>query len=332
MDLGESDEDTWDITFSDEHIRAICANAVAEQLKDFKKEVDSESVATESKTIADSFKTNVGKCFSQCQRGLEELPRKLDKQIQDTLSTFAWTNYGGVDTKVGTHTKDIQELKDAVKQLQAELAVANRRPSKLVVFSSAFEREVDYSVIRFNAGKLVSKAKVQEALQPCLEVDAGFAAGWWSIECRDVLSRVFAARVVEGEGLAARRAAKALSMLRVDGQWRQFDIEARSGGGTTKLRASADKNPRTIKLEITGRKVKGLLTTFLGNSYRLFFGRERGWLSVGWDPLLKLDVFEGRTPTEVKWKVATINKLGLDKDRLAEAISSAAELDQEPQR
>eukprot|EP00959_Pyramimonas_sp_CCMP1952_P202801 4241471-Pyramimonas_sp.AAC.1 len=183
MGLGESDKDTWDITFSDEHIRAICANVVAEQLKDLKKEVDSavaasisESAATESKTIADSFKNNFGKCFSQCQRDLEELPRKLDKQIQDTLNPRLdelrrefTTKYGtlsaivqGVDTKVEAPTKDNQELKDAVKQLQAELAAANQRPSKPVVVSSAFEGEVDYSVIKVNAGKLMPKAKVQE--------------------------------------------------------------------------------------------------------------------------------------------------------------------------
>ncbi|CAK0833050.1 unnamed protein product, partial [Prorocentrum cordatum] len=292
MELGGSDEDTWDVAFSDEHIRAICANVVAEQLKDLKKEVDS-AVAT---SISES-----------------ELPRKLDKYIQvtlnprldelrrefttksDTLSAIVQS----VDTKVEAHTKDIQELEDTVKQLQAELAVANQRPSKPVVFSFAFEREVDYSIIKINAGKLVSKAKVQEALQPWLEVDAGFAADWWSIECRDVLSRVFTVRVAGGEGLTARRVAKALSMLRVDGHWRQFEIEAHSGEGATKLHVSADKNPRTIKPEIMGRKVKGLLTTFLGNSHRLFLDRERGWLSA-------------------KWNVATINRLGLDKDRLAE--------------
>ena len=35
-----------------------------------------------------------------------------------------------------------------------------------------------------------------------------------------------------------------------------------------------------------------------GEEHRLFFDRQRGRLSVGWDPLLKLKVRRGRSPTD----------------------------------
>ena len=208
--------------------------------------------------------------------------------------------------------------------------MAETKPQKPHVFSSSFEREVGYSIIKINAGKLVAKGAAAEALAPWLS-DAGYQDEWWSLESRDLLSRLFTIRVRGGEGLAARRVAKALAMLRTDNGWRQFEVPAHSGEGVAKLHISGDKNPRTIKLEVTGRKVRTLLANHLGNSHRVFLDRERGWLSIGWGPLLKLEVSEGRTPTLVKWNQATLNKLNLSKAELAGAIASAIEPDQEPQ-
>ena len=82
------------------------------------------------------------------------------------------------------------------------------------------------------------------------------------------------------------------------------------------MHISADKNPRQIKLEILGRKTRGVLQEYLEGA-RVFFGRDRGWISVGWDALCKIEPKQRRDKADIQWNMATIRKLKISKAELA---------------
>eukprot|EP00959_Pyramimonas_sp_CCMP1952_P047548 992429-Pyramimonas_sp.AAC.1 len=68
--------------------------------------------------------------------------------------------------------------------------------------------------------------------------------------------------------------------------------------GEARLHISQDKNPRQVKLEILGRKTKLALQGELGGR-KVFFDRDRGWVSVGWDALCKIEPKQGREKAEL---------------------------------
>eukprot|EP00959_Pyramimonas_sp_CCMP1952_P024060 504769-Pyramimonas_sp.AAC.1 len=90
MDNDDSDEGDC---FSEEHLRALCTDIIAQQLGSIKDQVDEvaaasikESVAKEAASIGDSFKVNFDKCFAACQEDLKGIDKKLDSQIVSTLT------------------------------------------------------------------------------------------------------------------------------------------------------------------------------------------------------------------------------------------------------
>ncbi|CAK0846965.1 unnamed protein product [Prorocentrum cordatum] len=73
-------------------------------------------------------------------------------------------------------------------------AIGGKNPNAPIKLDSGFERNVDTTTIKADAGKVAAKAAAVEAVAPWLE-EAGFAGDWWGTESRDPLSRFFTIEV-----------------------------------------------------------------------------------------------------------------------------------------
>ncbi|CAK0890822.1 unnamed protein product, partial [Prorocentrum cordatum] len=102
-------------------------------------------------------------------------------------------------------------------------------------------------------------------------------------------------------------------------QIKELQVQTQAGG-TTRLHISGDKNPKQIEAEITGRKLRAKLQEAYGSEQKIFFDRDRGWLSLGWDAPCKIEVFPGRGETKILRNPGPIAKYGKSKDLLVEAV------------
>ena len=93
--------------------------------------------------------------------------------------------------------------------------------------------------------------------------------------------RAFTLRFKGAAGLAANRATKFLGLQKVNGRWRDFMAKTPGGGGVSKLYIDRDKNKRTTRAELIGRK---LLSTLREKhpGVNLFFKRSTLSISAGW--------------------------------------------------
>eukprot|EP00959_Pyramimonas_sp_CCMP1952_P430611 9018732-Pyramimonas_sp.AAC.1 len=81
----------------------------------------------------------------------------------------------------------------------------------------------------------------------------------WSLSSPDPIAKMFALQVSGATGLASRRVQHILSGLRISAnQWRELEVPTQAGC-TARLHISSDKNPKLIKTEITGRRLRAKL-------------------------------------------------------------------------
>ncbi|CAK0841134.1 unnamed protein product, partial [Prorocentrum cordatum] len=339
--------------YDESHVRTICFEVVNERLNVVQQEVDrivgtavKSAISEETETITSAFKSNFDKCMAACKKDMDEFPKKMDKHIMavvtpklDALRTEAMQRCDEirgeiqqVDARVSEHDRLLGIMQSQIQQLQQALVVANsQQPApKALASSASFEREIDATVVKINAGRPARSEEARSVITPWPE-EMQITSDMWSLPSPDPIAKMFALQVSGATGLASRRVQKILSGLRTSSsQWRELEVPTQAGG-TTRLHFSGDKNPKQIKTETTGRKFRTKLQEIYGREQRIFVDRDRGWLSLGWDALCKIEVFPGREETKLFWNPGTIAKYGKSKAELLEAVRELLQPDREPE-
>ncbi|CAK0883073.1 unnamed protein product [Prorocentrum cordatum] len=343
MDMDDTDDE---MEVDPEHVRIMVAELLGSEMAKYQAALNAHidecvtsTVKTETPTMQQFLASNLDECFSKCKADLDALPSKLDAQIVaavtpkidevrrelNTRCDSLKMDIMAVDTRVDLQDKLLREMQEQIKQLQSALAVANSttpapRPA---AGSDTFTRDTDETIIQVFAGKLVAKSAVHDVLAPWVE-ESGVTSEQWELTATDPLSKFFTIQLKGAVGLAARRVQKLLASLRVGNTWREFNVEAHAWG-QARLHLSQDKNAKQIKTEVIDRKLRSKFVELYGASQRVFFDRDRGWLSLRWDALCKLECLPGREPTRVLWNPGTISKYSVPKDRLVDAVKDIIE-------
>ncbi|CAK0817074.1 unnamed protein product [Prorocentrum cordatum] len=335
MDEEESDPD-----IGDEHIRILCSEVVSERLVTLQRSMDDavgksvkSAVETEAGSIASAFQRDFDSCFEKCQKDLQAFPGKLDQQIRNSVApkldelprevTARCDDLKRdvllVDQKVETHAKLLAEMQEQTTKLQSALVEANSaRPApKNLAGIIQFDRDTDPTIIKLNAGKLVSRQAVIEIIPPWL-AEHNIEESNWNIDSPDHLSKMFTMRLTGAAGLASRRVQKLLSSLRLSSSSRrEFEVAAQYGGAA-RLHVSGDKNPKQIKLELTGRKMRNKLQDIYGREQKISLTE------------IVIEVLPGREATRIMWNPGTIAKFGVSKETVVEAAQEIIQPDSGP--
>eukprot|EP00959_Pyramimonas_sp_CCMP1952_P094242 1971550-Pyramimonas_sp.AAC.1 len=153
-------------------------------------------------------------------------------------------------------------------------------------------------------------------MSACLQsflLDTGFDASEYEIVPKGTLpSKRFAVHFKGMVQPASRKVLRALSALKDENGWKAFFADLPGTSERTRVHMGPDKSPKQVKMDHVLRKCRAAFATEYP-SLRLFTDRDRGFLSIGWDKILKVEVEAGDAPPTLRWDVAKLERHDISK-------------------
>ncbi|CAK0796297.1 unnamed protein product, partial [Prorocentrum cordatum] len=330
-------EDEWT---KDDYIKQLAGDYVAKKMAEHRVELIRDLTNVVSATVSDQIQdfaaqlTKRSRAAGQLCEGAQQLPamaqqaseqfcsERLDafhRKFQEQLDGHS-VRLRSVEHRLDGHDSELQALRGQIQELRDALALANVKPKLPTASAAGFDRDVDTTIIRAMASKLVELSAVQQIMSDWI-ISCGVKPEYFSISSSEQVTKQFTIQFSGDAGPAARRVSQVPGAQRLaPGQWKRFEVMAMDNQMAT-LHIGADKNPIQIKLETQGRKLREAFKN-VASDKRWFFDRDRGYLMARWDPVLRRSPNPGNTPSEVAWADNIAQKLAPPKERPAEAAKS----------
>ena len=274
--------------------------------------------------IMESFKTEI---LGKMDAANNTMRQTILESVYECVNKIDATNqrrFSRQDAKLLDLEERLERLEGKGKQtetqlgaLETGLAAANVAvPDPPRLDFDDFDRNVDHTVLKIRAVDPVSADAASAALSPVFE-EMGLTDNDVELEGPQP-GRAFTLRFKGAAGLAANRATKFLGLQKVNGRWRDFMAKTPGGGGESKLYVDRDKNKRTTRAELIGRK---LLSTLREKhpGVNLFFKRSTLSISAGWSPLAKI-IVESPSEFSLRWNIPKAEELAVAKDEVLQKV------------
>ncbi|CAK0790294.1 unnamed protein product [Prorocentrum cordatum] len=195
------------------------------------------------------------------------------------------------DERMDKHDEKLQALQGELAEFKKLLAVAEERPVVPVAVPSGFSRDPDHALVALvvvMSQVPTTLAAVKKSLDEWL-LSLAFKPEDYNIEADGpLLSRRFPIKFGGLSAPATRKVQAVLPKLRENGVWREFWAEV-DGAPARRLHLGPGESPQQVKQEITLRKCKDAFQELRGAGSRIFLGRERGALPIGWGKVLRVE-------------------------------------------
>ena len=235
-----------------------------------------------------------------------------------------------VKAAVSAVEPQLGEFRSELARLRAVIADSDKPPPAAPPVRPGFFDPPDPALLRINCAELISKTAVTESLFSWL--DQACERSDWSI-FGDPISKLFTLQFHGPVGTGARRAQKALSLLKrrlPSGRFEWIEQTVTVQNIPHKLYIGEDKNPAQRKLEhhtkIAERIVRSLYPAMFGPGgtapTALFPNKRDGKLKVSNVGVLKLTVVDEVTTT-FGWNNERVAALGWDKDEIIRQFTLA---------
>ena len=209
-----------------------------------------------------------------------------------------------------SYKTDWEEMRKEMADLRARVGMAETNTVDTKILSDdLYNRAVDKGilVITTMGGDLVTKDSVLESVTEWL-TDAGVADAAWSIKSKEKEKR-FVVRFKGAAIIAAGLAQRATHALKQDGEWRNLQA-TNSDGNRIRLFINPDKNPHQNKVEISTRRLRGILAAEPGfEDTRIFANLKDGQLFVNYIPIAEIKCSDSEKDTVVRWNPKGLQKL-----------------------
>jgi len=211
-----------------------------------------------------------------------------------------------------------QTMLDVQKQLDLGKTITNAADYQDV----DMDRQPDPTVIRINCEFMVSKQAINDMAIAWLRAVALNEGPDWELQGGpQPLSKNWTILFHADPGIAARRAKKALQILRrPDGTYQQ--LEARSPDNVySKVYAGPDKNLRQILREGATKKLRKIIDTMLPKE-EAFALKKDGVVTIGWQKLALVQPQNDKS-VNIQFNNATVDKFKLDKALIRQKFEAA---------
>ncbi|CAK0885127.1 unnamed protein product [Prorocentrum cordatum] len=255
---------------------------------------------------------------------VDALSRRLQSQIDDHKKQI-----DACERRLGDHDDQLSALRAELVELRRHLAVAEQRPQAPPQIPTGFDRDADSTLLIAVAQRATSLEAMSACLQNFLS-ETGFDSSEYEIVSKGTLPcKRFAVQFKGMVQPASRKVLRALSALKDENGWKAFFADLPGLSERTRVHMGPDKSPKQVKMEYVLRKCRAAFTTEF-SSLRFFTDRDRGFLSIGWDKILKVEVEAGDAPPTLRWDVAKLERHDITKARAMQLTSFLAASADEP--
>ena len=274
---------------------------------------------------------------------LNELRNELTNHTTTTVETFI-TRFADQNAKRHTRTEanvqqntiDIETNRQENRQLrvrqdhlektmldvQKQLVLAKFTPNTADLLDTDLDRAPDPSLVRLNCELMVSLQSITDTVTAWLRnINLQEGDDWQIRGGPQPLSKNWTIFFNADPGIAARRAKKALQVLRKpDGTYQQ--LQARAPDSTyARVYASPDKNLRQILRESATKKFKKIVEPMVPRE-EIFALKKDGVVTIGWQKLALLKPADDKT-INLQFNNEIIVKYKLDKNVIRQKFEAA---------
>ena len=273
-------------------------------------------------------------CRGEMSKAMDAASANIARNMEATIQEYDKV----VERRFSTLESDVLAFKRRQEEQEEQLVQTKRQFAELVAAMAVaervardgpgpeFDRKIDEGVLRLNTSENVSKeALVEEAVKGLLE-EAAIPPEAYKVEGGS-LGRNFAVRFGGEPLLAARRVTKVMDLLRrSDGAWRRLEV-CSPAGSSVPVFAGRDKNAKTIREESTSKRLARVVEAALAarrqgqEKLAVHHKKREGMVFVDWQRLAKVEATRF-TEYTVRWNIELVEKLGLDKQQLLEALAA----------
>ncbi|CAK0803568.1 unnamed protein product, partial [Prorocentrum cordatum] len=246
---------------------------------------------------------------------VDALARRLQSQIDEHKKQI-----DACERRLGDHDDQLSALRAELVELRRHLAVAEQRPQAPPQIPAGFDRDADSTLLIAVAQRATSLEAMSACIQNFLS-ETGFDSSEYEIVSKGTLPcKRFAVHFKGMVQPASRKVLRALSALKDENGWKAFFADLPGLSERTRVHMGPDKSPKQVKMEYVLRKCRAAFATEF-SSMRFFTDRDRGFLSIGWDKILKVEVEAGGAPPTLRWDVAKLERHDITKARAMQLTS-----------
>ncbi|CAK0868530.1 unnamed protein product, partial [Prorocentrum cordatum] len=246
---------------------------------------------------------------------VDALARRLQSQIDEHKKQI-----DACERRLGDHDDQLSALRAELVELRRHLAVAEQRPQAPPQIPTGFDRDADSTLLIAVAQRATSLEAMSACIQNFLS-ETGFDSSEYEIVSKGTLPcKRFAVHFKGMVQPASRKVLRALSALKDENGWKAFFADLPGLSERTRVHMGPDKSPKQVKMEYVLRKCRAAFAAEF-SPLRFFTDRDRGFLSIGWDKILKVEVEAGDAPPTLRWDVAKLERHDITKARAMQLTS-----------
>ena len=251
-------------------------------------------------------------CFAKVSEGQAAISQQIDERF-----AYYEDRLVGVENRVD----ELEQLKHELELLRREMLVVKSATPTAPAASPAWDRPIDLGIVVVNAREPIPKASLGGALAEVVR-DSGTNPEHFTVEGEAIGSR-FVLRFTGTAGLAARRAQKFLQGSQNSKKtWK--DIVAQTPtGAQVRVSVGPDKNRRMVAHELLLKKAQRAVVHLLDR--KVFIDKREYTLSINWKHFLCIEVPDAASGPKLRWNMAALRALGLERAPLEQAVKGALE-------